>query len=59
MNYNILYYINKGRMLNCNINIEKQLMFDIYNKTLDEFMEVIWIYQLGEIKTMFRQTKSY
>lgn len=41
MNYNILYYINKGKMLNCNIDIEKQLIFDIYNKTLDEFMEVV------------------
>jgi len=40
MNYLKLYYKNRGIMLNHNINIEKQHIFSINNKRLDEFMEV-------------------
>ena len=40
MNYNISYYINKGRLLNHNIDIEKQTLFVLNNRTLDEYMTV-------------------
>ena len=38
MNYNKSYYINKGRLLNHNINIDKQTVFSIFDKTLEEFI---------------------
>lgn len=40
MNYNKSYYINKGKMLNHNINVEKQTIFSLYDRTLNEFMEL-------------------
>jgi len=39
MNYNKSYYINKGRLLNHNINIDKQTVFSIFDKILEEFIK--------------------
>lgn len=37
MNYNKLYYKNKGILLNHNINVEQQTVFSINNHTLEEY----------------------
>lgn len=40
MNYDKVYYKNRGIMLNHNIDIEKQVVFLLGNRTLEEYMEV-------------------
>ena len=37
MNYNILYYKNKGILLNHNIDIDKQIVYAINNFTLERY----------------------